>query len=304
VRSLIFIVLILAGCQKKQSHPPLVPAQFDGQHAFAHVQAMVNFGPRPSGSPALQNSADYIKNQLQGFGLVVEQQEFVAETPLGPKTFRNIIGKTQHLNSDEKEIILFGTHYDTKLMSDIVFVGANDGGSGVGVLLEMAKLSAKQPDVWFVFFDGEECMVSYSESDGLWGSKHFVESLQAEKKVSSIQAMVLFDMVGDKNLNVTIPNNSDPSLIQLAFEAARIEGTRTSFSLFGSTILDDHQPFLKAGIPAIDLIDFKFGSGHGRNDYWHTSEDTIDKVQPESLSVVGRTGLRMLNLLQEKDIVR
>ena len=271
---------------------------FDGQKAYAQVEKIVNFGPRPSGSEALEKSAAYIKQQLQNYGLTVKEQDFTASTPYGQKQFRNLIAVTRFQHAGPNRVIIIGSHYDTKLMTNTTFVGANDGGSSTGALLEMARVAANQPDLWFVFFDGEEAMVEYSEKDGLWGSRFFVDELKRKNQVKSIEAMVLLDMIGDKNLNVTVTG----SLVEPVFDAARAAGYRDFFNFRGNQILDDHVPFLLAGIPAVDLIDFEFGSAPGRNDYWHTDKDTLDKISPRSLEIVGRTTLRLLTLLQNQRI--
>jgi glutaminyl-peptide cyclotransferase len=288
---------LLAGCA--QQPPPQLQWQvFDGQKAYEQVEKVVGFGARPSGSTALEHSAAYIKQQLQGYGLMVEEQVFTAATPYGPKQFRNIVAKTRIQHGGSDHVVIFGSHYDTKLMTNFTFVGANDGGSSTGALLEMARVAAEQPDLWLVFFDGEEAMVEYGDKDGLWGSRFFVEELKRKNQVKSIKAMVLLDMIGDKDLNVSVTG----SLIQPVFDAARAAGYRDYFNYRGNSILDDHVPFLQAGIPAVDLIDFEFGSAPGLNDYWHTENDTLDKISPHSLEVVGRTTLRLLLLLQNERI--
>jgi Zn-dependent M28 family amino/carboxypeptidase len=175
-------------------------------------------------------------------------------------------------------------------------VGANDGGSSTGTLLEIARVAAGQPNLWFVFFDGEEAMVEYSNEDGLWGSKYFVENLKGKNAVRQIKAMVLLDMIGDKNLNVIVTG----SLVDKVFDAARATGFREYFKYAGNGMLDDHVPFLRAGIPAVDLIDFDFGSAPGLNDYWHTEKDTLDKISPHSMEIVGQTTLRLIELLQNQ----
>jgi Zn-dependent M28 family amino/carboxypeptidase len=194
------------------------------------------------------------------------------------------------------QAIIIGSHYDTKLFTNLTFVGANDGGSSTGTLLEIARVAAGQPNLWFVFFDGEEAMVQYSNEDGLWGSKFFVEDLKGKDAVKQVKAMILLDMIGDKNLNVTVTG----SLVHEVFDASRAAGFRDYFSYGGNGILDDHVPFLRAGIPAVDLIDFNFGSAPGLNDYWHTEKDTLDKISPHSMEIVGQTTLRLIELLENQ----
>jgi glutaminyl-peptide cyclotransferase len=152
--------------------------------------------------------------------------------------------------------------------------------------------------VWFVFFDGEEALEAYGADDGLWGSRHFVAELQRRQLAGSIRAMVLLDMVGDANLNIGIPANCDDRLALQVFDAARDVGCRDFFGYRAQEILDDHAPFLAAGIPAVNIIDFDFGSAPGKNDYWHTEQDTLERVSPRSLEIVGRTALRLISRLR------
>ncbi len=221
----------------------------------------------------------------------------MAATARGPVQFRNVIGKSRVRRGATGRIVLVGSHYDTKWMPNVNFVGANDGGSSTGVLLEMARVASTVPDLWFVFFDGEECVKEYGEKDGLWGSRYFVEEAKKTKELGKFKAMVLLDMVGDANLNVIMPANSHRGLVQRVFDAAKETGHRGSFSFSESPMMDDHVPFIEAGVPAVNLIDFEYGSGPGKNDYWHTEKDTLDKLSSRSLQVVGQTALRLVETL-------
>jgi glutaminyl-peptide cyclotransferase len=294
--SLAIVVLFLGGCGASQTPPGIAWQQCNGARAYEHVAALVGYGPHPSGSEALGRAATYLRAQLQGYGLTVEEQVFTAPTPFGPKQFRNIVAKTRVQRGGPNHAIIVGSHYDTKLFTNLTFVGANDGGSSTGTLLEIARVAAGQPNLWFVFFDGEEAMVQYSDEDGLWGSRFFVEDLKGKDAVKNVRAMILLDMIGDKNLNVTVTG----SLVHEVFDASRAAGFRDYFSYGGNGILDDHVPFLRVGIPAVDLIDFNFGSAPGLNDYWHTEKDTLDKISPHSMEVVGQTTLRLIELLENQ----
>ena len=293
---LFLLVVAVCGCGRSQPPPPIPWQQFSGERAYQHVEKLVGYGARPSGSDALGRSATYIKTQLEDYGLKAEEQVFMASTPLGPKQFRNIVAKTRVQTGEPNRVIVIGSHYDTKVFTNFTFVGANDGGSSSGALLEIARIAAEQPNLWFVFFDGEEAMKEYTDEDGLWGSKFFVEDLKGKNQVGQVKAMVLLDMIGDKNLNVTV----NGSLIQPAFDASRAAGFRDYFAYGGNGMLDDHVPFMRAGIPAVDLIDFEFGSAPGLNDFWHTEKDTLDKISPRSLQIVGQTTLRLIELLQNQ----
>jgi Zn-dependent M28 family amino/carboxypeptidase len=292
----IIVAVVFGGCGGPPAPRPIQWQQCDGSRAYEHAAKLVGYGPRPSGSDALGRAATYIATQLQDYGLTTEEQVFVAPTPFGPKQFRNIIARTHVQQNGPGRVIVIGSHYDTKIFTNITFVGANDGGSSTGTLLEMARVAADQPNLWFVFFDGEEAMIQYSDADGLWGSKFFVDSLKGKNEATRIKAMVLLDMIGDKNLNVTVAG----TFAQKVFDAARAAGFRDYFSYGANSILDDHVPFMRAGIPAVDLIDFQFGSAPGLNDYWHTDKDTLDKLSPHSMEIVGQTALRLVELLQNE----
>ncbi len=299
---LLAMTLTLVSCGPRP-HSEIRPQLFDGQRAVRHVEQLVGYGPRPSGSVALGYAATYISAQLQEFGLETREQVFRASTPRGVMQFRNIIGQTRG-RGGPGQVIVLGAHYDTKMFEDFRFVGANDGGSAVGVLLEIARVAGNQPNLWLVFFDGEECMVEYGPQDGLWGSRFFVEDLKGKQQVDWIKAFVLLDMVGDARLHITIPRNSTPALAQRVFDAARDMGYRDYFGYFNGHITDDHTPFLEAGIPAVNLIDFEYGSAPGLNDYWHTPHDSLDKINPRSLAITGQTTLRLIALLQNSPPLR
>jgi glutaminyl-peptide cyclotransferase len=147
----------------------------------------------------------------------------------------------------------------------------------------------------FAFFDGEECISRYEKNDGLHGSRRLAEQLVKDGRSAKVRAVIILDMVGDRDLNITIPHNSALSLVSALFAAAEKEGTREKFTLWMTQILDDHTPFLSAGMPAIYIIDFEYGSARGQNDYWHTPQDTVDKLSVQSLGIVGRTVLRLLD---------
>jgi glutaminyl-peptide cyclotransferase len=195
--------------------------------------------------------------------------------------------------------VLLGAHYDTKTGIE-GFVGANDSGSGTGLLLELARALAESPagvEVRVAFFDGEEAAVAYGPADGFHGSRRLAAEMEERGETGRLAAMILLDMVGDRNLGITLPSNGSPELARLAFESARELGVREKFRLARFAIGDDHVAFAEKGVPTLDLIDFEYGGGPGRNEYWHTAEDTLDKMSPESLATVGRVVLRMVEKL-------
>lgn len=304
-RSAIWVLaggLAAAGCGKAPEEPAAAvvpvaegraPAAIGGASALEEVRKFVELGPRDSGTPGAEKAAKYLLNRLQEIGVEAEIQEFRDASPKGETVFRNVLGR---IPGSSDRILLFASHYDTKAGIED-FVGANDSGSSTGLLLELAKAlkqGAPHPmEVRFAFFDGEEAMGKYGPADGFHGSKHLAKTMAADGSLSNVAAMILLDMVGDRDLTVTIPRNSTPWLASLAFEAARAEGARARFQLYPYNVGDDHDAFFGRSVPAIDLIDFQYGSGPRKNDYWHTPQDTLDKVSAESLEVVGRVAARM-----------
>lgn len=299
-RAFIFALLILASCGPREASSPVIPSDypasdFKGSAAYSEVEQFLNSGSGIAGSPAAQKGADYIADRLRKMGVSATVDAFEESTPDGLKTFRNVIGL---IPGKKDRLIILGAHYDLKSGIDS-FVGANDSGSGVGLLLALAPIlkaaSVDGPEVWLAFLDGEECLINYGPHDGLHGSRHLAEKLVSDKIASKVQAFILFDMIGDKDLTVTLPRNGDPVLMTAIFKAATEAGTRSFFSLCEYSILDDHQPFLDKGMPAVDLIDFQYGSSPRLNDYWHTAHDTLDKLSPQSLEIVGQVALRALS---------
>jgi len=289
-RTAFAFLLLLTGC---------TPAakdwykSFDSDRAFSHVRKQVELGPRPAGSPELDKAAGLIETELKSYGLKVHRQAFeVSDTPRGTVRFQNVIGTTGKW-PPQNDFILLASHYDTKWMPQIRFVGANDAGSSTGCLLEIARVLSKvrsKMDYVFVFFDGEEAFVGYVGNDGLYGSRRMAGELKTGGSLARARAMILLDMIGDHDLKVAMPNG-DPTLIRAVFEAAQDLGVRDQFALMGAPLTDDHLPFQAEGVPSVDLIDFEYGPS---NAYWHTEQDTLDKVSPKSLEIVGQTVLKVL----------
>jgi glutaminyl-peptide cyclotransferase len=285
--SLIFCLgtLLLVAC----SNTTADSAQIDGGRAMRHVEEIVRHGPHPPGSEAQRKVGEYISQQLTSFGLEVHRQPFEAETPLGKLSMVNIWGV---LEGETDSVIIMASHYDSKYFADFEFVGANDSGSSTAVVLELARILARQNPtpftLWFVFFDGEEALVEWTETDSLYGSRRFVSMLKEDGRLSQISALVLLDIIGGKDLVLRKDNNSTGWLNTLIWNKAAEMGHGNIFSQRGHTsAIDDHIPFAEENIPVVDLIDLHFA-------HWHTSEDTIDKLSPRNMEIVGNVVLASL----------
>ena len=279
------LVLLLAGCgvEAEQLAADTVGApEVDRTLLMPFVEAQLAMGARHSGSEGARKTAEWIRKESGG-----ELQVF---TEYG-KTYRNVVRIVPGTDADGRSVVV-GAHYDTKVL-DIYprFDGANDGASGVAALLAMIRALPEKTtlpfDLHFVFFDGEEARFEYSDRDGLHGSRHYVKQIDARKCC----AMILLDMIGDKDLDVRFPSNCSRDLVTLAVAVSRKNGTLKQFDRGGGDILDDHLPFLKAGIPAIDFIDFNYGPD---NRYWHTDQDSLDKISAESMAMTADTVLEFI----------
>lgn len=258
---------------------------FSGARAFEDLKHIVGFGPRPSGSQALAQTRQWLVQELRSTGAQVEEDTFVANTPLGPIPMTNLIAK---FRASRRETVIVAGHYDTKRFNGFRFLGANDGGSSAALLLELARvLGARRNELnyWLVFFDGEEAVRNWSATDSLYGSRHLVEKLSSSGELSRTQALILVDMIGDAQLRIPRESNSTPWLNDQVFDVARRLGYGKYFVNSRIVIEDDHIPFINAGVSAVDLIDFDYGPN---NSYWHSSRDTLDHCSPESLTIVGR----------------
>lgn len=266
--------------------------EVDASRAYEHVRKLVELGPHPSGSPAIKKAQEYLENQLRSFGLKVSEDTFNGETPRGSIPMKNIIGE---LGGQKPEIVLITGHYDTKLQAG--FVGANDGGSSAAAVLETARvLSKTRPEytLWFVLFDGEEAVIDWNAMDGkdnTYGSRHLASKLKADGTLNRVKALVLFDMIGDKELDIKREGESTRWMVDAVWETARSLSYQKYFLDSESYISDDHLPFRDAGVPVVDLIDFNYGPGHS---YWHTNLDTLDHVSGESIKIVGDVVIRAL----------
>ncbi len=280
----------------------------DATNAFAVVSNFVSeCTPRDAGTAQGAAAACWLKDRVGKSGVDAVLDEFTAPVPFGVGRFANVVVDFPSKGSDEWIVVM--SHFDTAPGIGDGFQGANDGASTCGILVVLANRIRQADPEWrkcpisLVFTDGEEKRIAYSENDGFQGSRHLAAFYRDHPK-RKVKAAICIDMLGDKNLQISIPRNVTPSLKSLALKAAVNTGVRKYVDATSPaiSILDDHQAFLDAGFPAIDLIDFRFGSAPGLNDYWHTPKDTIDKVSPESLEKSGKLLAELLNLLQSVDV--
>jgi Zn-dependent M28 family amino/carboxypeptidase len=275
---------------------PINSPTFRGSTAFADTKKAVSYGERPSGSEAISHLREWIISELKPLKGELSLDSFTGQTPAGPVPMVNIICKFQ--GSSGKAIVVTG-HYDTKRIPMVRFVGANDGGSSTGFLLEFAHaVSAMKhrDDIYVVFLDGEEAVGTWSDTDSRYGSRHLAAKWLSDGTIPRIKALINVDMIGDKNLDVLNDGNSSPALREQVKQIAGRLGYGKYFRSEVGGIDDDHIPFINAGVNAIDLIDFDFGPD---NSYWHTAEDTADKLDAHSFQVIGNVVLELVKELDQ-----
>jgi len=266
---------------------------FSGADAFSFTRQAVALGPRPDGSPAIARLRALIKDQLAKRGCEVISDPFTAQTPDGPLAMENIIAKFPGRSG--RAVAITG-HYDTKKMAG--FVGANDGGSSTGMLLELAAALQGRPrvdDVYLVFFDGEEAIHDWTDTDSIYGSRHLAARWSADGTNRRLKGLINVDMTGDKNLRLVWDENSTPSLRKTVWDVADSLGYTSSFPRHGGGIEDDHMPFIKAGVRSVDMIDFD-----SQSTFWHTPQDTMDKLDPHSFDIVGSVVLKSVDELEQQ----
>jgi hypothetical protein len=290
------IFLLLFATLVTRADSPKIWEEISGEKAFAHVQRLVDFGPHPAGSDAIEKARDYIDEQLRHSGWRITRQTFTDDTPRGKVRFVNLIARFSADRNAASPSFLLCSHYDTKFFETIRFVGANDSGSSTGLLLELARVIGQHPNlarkIELVFFDGEEAFENFSDTDGLYGSRYFAKQLQSGG-AKQFRGGILFDMVGDRSLGITLPADSPAAMARDIFAAAEALKLRNYFSYFDRDLLDDHVPLNGIGIPTLDIIDFDFP-------WWHTADDTMDKISAQSLQTVGSVALYCLSELALK----
>ena len=264
-------------------------AGVDGLQVLRHTREMVRHGPHPPGTEAQRRVGEYIAGHLEALGLQVDTHTFRPVTPRGRLRMTNIRGI---LPGRDERVLILASHYDSKFFDTFEFVGANDGASSSGLVLELVRVLTQDNPTgltfWFVFFDGEEALGDWSSADSLYGSREFVKRERDRGNLRQVGAMILLDLVGGKDLRIFREGNSTPWLNGIIWnQASRLGHTRFFRPLGRTSIDDDHLPFLRAGIPAVDLIDLNYA-------HWHKPTDTLDKLSGPNLEVVGAVVLASL----------
>jgi glutaminyl-peptide cyclotransferase len=274
---------------------------FNGERAYEDLERVVAFGPRIPGSPELAALRRYIIEQVKAVGLSVREHAFDAETPIGTRRMVNIIAT---IKGTVPGVILLSNHYDTKYFPNFNFVGANDAGSTTAWMIEMARTLGPEREgrsIWLVWFDGEEAFEKWTETDSLYGSRALVDELTRSGELESLQALVNVDMIGDCDLGIKRDGGAPAWLTDAIWTTAGELDYSNYFLENTENVQDDHLPFRRAGVPAVDLIDFSYGGSrleHERN--WHTPRDTIDKVCAQSLQVLGDVVYHALPRIEEE----
>jgi len=313
--------LLIGGCPRKElppgttsvsvatsspsPTPPAIATSFNGERAMTHVRKQIEFGPRPPDTPQLAKTRSYIMNELKSYALNVTTDEFTAATPQGQKKMANIIAE---IPGETKNVILITSHYDTKYFKDIEFLGANDPAASVGTLLEIARVAASSHEkpkstYRFVFFDGEEAFCegwddcgSPENPDHTYGSRHYANRLVEKNEVDTTQAMILLDMMGYSKLELGRDTMSTRWLQDIIWQTGRELGhTKVFVDREEGVGGDDHEPFLRAGVDSVDLIQLN------SYQYWHTPQDSIDKISADSMKIVGDTILASLPRIASRE---
>jgi len=278
-------------------------AAFDAERAWKDLEHIVAFGARPAGSPANEEQRKWLEAELKSAGLAPVRESFKPTTPTGPIEMANVYADLASADP-QAEMVILASHFDTKLAKDRFpkpFVGANDGGSSSAVLLGLARTLAKAGPraltYRFLFLDGEEAVRwDWAGEDNTYGSRQHAQALVKSGAERKVRALILLDMIGDKELKLIRETNSDARLQKIFFDAARDKGLGKYVDGTAEEISDDHLRFRDAGIPSLDLIDFDYGPN---NAYWHTPEDTLEHCSKESLGAVGRIVLGGLPGLEQ-----
>jgi glutaminyl-peptide cyclotransferase len=269
-------------------------AGFDAARAWEHLRAQVAIGPRVAGTPENAKTRQYIIKTLAGFGIKATEQYFDARTPNGAVKMANVVAT---LPGQRAERIILASHFDTKLYKEFRFVGASDSASSTAAVLEMARVLKDRPrpfTIELLFFDGEEAVGEWDlHRDSTYGSRHYVQHARATNTLASIKALILLDMIGDKDLNIRREENSTRWLTDIIWSTARRLGYARHFLNETTPIEDDHIHFVQAGVAAVDIIDLDYAA-------WHTAGDTLDAVSADSIKIVGDVVLAALPEIEQR----
>jgi len=286
--------VLVGGLLAATSLSAQAPNAFDSSKAWEHLRQQVAIGPRPSGSPGNLRNRDYIKTTLAGFGIKTVEQPFDATTPIGRIKMVNLVATIPGQRPDR---IVLASHFDTKIFREFRFVGASDGASSTAALLELGRVLKARPQLPFtielLFLDGEEATGEWQGTDNTYGSRHYVAAAGKAGTLKSLRALILLDMIGDRQLNLRREENSTPWLTDIIWSTAKKLGHGAQFLDERTPIDDDHIPFLKAGVAAVDLIDLDYPA-------WHTAQDTLDNVAARSLQIVGDVVVAALPAIEQR----
>ncbi|PYR62840.1 MAG: peptidase M28 [Acidobacteria bacterium] len=270
---------------------------FDSNRAWQDLRQLVAIGPRPAGSPGIEQARTYIKDQLAAAGVGIVEQAWDDRTPLGKTRMVNLIAT---IPGARKDRIVISGHYDTKLFREFRFVGASDGGSSAAFLLEAARAlkGRKNPlTIELLFLDGEEAVVEWEGTDHTYGSRHYVEAGKRDGTLAGVKANILIDMIGDRDLRIMRDDYSTPWLTDIIWNEARRLKLDSYFVPESTRVEDDHLPFLQAGVPSVDIIDLERFAQFNR---WHTAQDNLDAVSARSLQIVGDVVLAALSHIEAR----
>jgi glutaminyl-peptide cyclotransferase len=295
------VLMTLAVASTTQAADPAPLPHIDAKRAFQYTREVTAFGPRYVGSENHKKLEHYIVDHLKSDQ--VEDDTFTTDTPEGKFPIRNILAKFP--GTKDGIIVIFG-HYDTNYpLRNTGYLGANDGGSSTAILLEYANqlragLHNKKRDgysVWLVWTDGEEAVKTWTDTDSVYGARHLAEAWEKDGTLKKIKALMVMDMIGDADLNIDRNTNGTPWLLDLIYDAATRQGYQSHFYARQGPIEDDHIPFVKRGVPTADVIDLDYGYN---NVFHHTPQDTMDKLSPKSLQIVGDTIMETIRMLDQR----
>jgi len=292
--ALLLASVVLACSSDAVTQSSTAPGKFDSARAYEHLRRQVGFGPRPAGSAALTQTRQYILTELKAAGIQAREDAWQANTPLGPVKMVNVIATIPGRRPDR---IALATHYDTKLVREFRFLGASDAASSTAAVLELGRLLKSRQNeftIELLFFDGEEAVIEwYRNNDNTYGSRHYVEAAQKAGTLAGLKALILLDMIGDRNLTIRRDSNSTAWLTDVVWASAARLGYRANFLAEETTIEDDHLPFTRAGVPSVDIIDLDYPA-------WHTAQDDLDHVSARSLQIVGDVVLAALPDIEKR----